>query len=344
MKRLLMLALSFALFSLMLLGGCIIPPIVEVKVLKPPLIDVGPIKKFAVCPFEGPNGDILAAKLTVKLLEGGIFFPFEQEKVNSVIDEIGLDETEIDQSTAMQIGKTLKAEGVIFGSIDYKVEDSKGEEKVTKYRKVGFVERFVRKRILGEEVSGTEPYKVILPSTTRRAKLTVVFKVVDIKDEKLLTVKSITQSFEQKIIHDPENPPEELKSEDEILDGLIDKVADTFAKQISPYYVTEKKIWEDIRRVKENKVARNYFVNELFTEAGEILDKLMKNPELTPEQLAAIYYNRGLIYECLGNLNEAEKLYEKAASLISSHLHLGALKNIRKKIEEYKKLQEQEVI
>ena len=78
-------------------------------------------------------------------------------------------------------------------------------------------------------------------------------------------------------------------------------------------------------------------------ETGEILDRSMRYPTLEAYQLAAVYYDRGLIYEILGNLNKAEESYKEAAALESSDLHLRALKNIREKIQDVKKLQEQQL-
>jgi tetratricopeptide (TPR) repeat protein len=101
-------------------------------------------------------------------------------------------------------------------------------------------------------------------------------------------------------------------------------------------------MWENIG-VEEGKTAYNYFKNGLYLEAGEILDRLMEYPNLKPELLAARYYDRGLMYEVLGNLNKAEELYIEAATLKSSDLHLEALKNIREKIEDVKRLQEQQL-
>lgn len=110
----------------------------------------------------------------------------------------------------------------------------------------------------------------------------------------------------------------------------------------SPPYVIERKIWENID-VEEGKTALNYFKNGLYPETGEILDRLLRYPTLEANQLAAVYYDRGLIYEILGNLNKAEELYKEAAALKSSDLHLKALRNIREKIEDVKKLQEQQL-
>ncbi len=327
MKKLSILALISVLVGLVTLGGCITPP-VEIKVLKPAEIDIGHIKTIGISPFRGQGGDAVTNRLTAKLFEGGHFTILERQGINALINEMGLAEIGIvDQSTAAQIGKALGAEGIVFGSVDgYVVEDSRGHQRVTKYRKKG--EKW-------------EKYEVTLPYTMRQARLAVTFKMVNVESTELLAIKSITREYRQKVVHDPDKP-EELKMRDIILDELVDQATDEFVKLVSPHYVIEKKIWENID-VEEGEAAFNYFKNGLYPETGEILDKLMRYPTLETYQLAAVYYDRGLIYEISGNLNKAEELYEEAAALESSDLHLRALKKIREKIQDVKKLQEQQL-
>ena len=336
--------LVFVIVMLVLLGGCIAPPpSIQVKVLKPAAINVGSIRRIAIAPFEGQGGNAVTNRLTAKLFEGKHFTILERQKVRELINEMGLAEIGIvDPTSAAQLGKALGAEAIIFGSVDgYVVQDSTGREKVIKYRKTG---RRVRKHnIFGQWVwvDETEPYEVILPYTIRQGRVAVTFKMVNVETTELLAIKSITKEYREKVVHDPDNP-KELKEKDIILDELVDQTTDAFVKLISPHYVIEKKFWEDIN-TKKGRVALKYFKNGLYTDAGQVLDQLMKNPELKSEQLAAVYYDRGLIYEILGNLNKAEEWYKKAADLEASNRHLKALSNIRKRIEEVKKLQELEL-
>jgi len=339
MKKLPIVALILVLASLVMLGGCIAPPGVEISVLKPAEIDIGYVKTIGISRFRGQGGDAVTNRLTAKLFEGRYFTILERQRIDALINEMGLAEIGIvDPSEAAQLGKALGAEAIVFGSVDgYVVEDSRGRQKVTKYRKTG---RKV-KGIFGWMVDETEPYEVILPYTMRQARVAVTFKMVNVETTELLGIKSITKEYRDKVIHDPDRPGE-LKAKGIILDELVDQTTDGFVKLVSPHYVTEKKIWENID-LKEGKTAFNYFKNGLYAETGEILDRLMEYPKLKPQQLAAVYYDRGLIYEILGNLNKAEELYTKAARLKGSDLHLKALKNIRKKIEDVKKLQEQQL-
>lgn len=328
-----------ALVGLVVLGGCMHRGSVEIKVLKPAEIDIGYVKTIGISSFRGQGGDAVTNRLTAKLFEGGLFTILERQRINALIDEMGLAEIGIvDQSRAAQLGKALGAEAIVFGSVDgYVVEDFRGREKVTRHRKTG---RRV-KGLFGWMVDETEPYEVILPYTMRQARIAVTFKMVNVESTELLAIKSITKEYRQKVIHDPDRPGE-LKARGIILDELVDQATDEFVKLVSPHYVIEKKIWENID-VEEGKTALNYFKNGLYPETGEILDRLLRYPTLEAYQLTAVYYDRGLIYEILGNLNKAEEFYEKAATLKSSDFHLTALKNIREKIEDVKKLQEQQL-
>ena len=339
MRKLSIVAKILVLASLLMLGGCISPPPVEIRILKPAEMNIGYIKTIGISPFRGQGGDAVTNRVTAKLFEGKYFTILERQRINALIGEMGLAEIGIvDPSTAARLGKALGVQAIVFGSVDgYVVEDSRGFEKVTKYRETGEEVR----GLFGGMVDETEPYQVVLSYTIRQARVAVTFKMVNVETTELLAIKSITKEYRQKVIHDPDWP-KELRARGIILDELVDQTTDGFVKLVSPHYVIEKKIWENIG-VEEGKTAYNYFKNGLYLEAGEILDRLMEYPNLKPDVLAAVYYDRGLMYEILGNLNKAEELYGGAATLKASDLHLKALKNIEEKIEDVKRLQEQQL-
>ena len=342
MKRWQIIVVGFILAVLVIIGGCNRPTVIKVKVLKPAQINIGRIRRVAVAPFEGQGGNAVTHRLTDKLFQGKYFTILERQKVGALINEMRLSEVGIvDPTSAAQLGKALGAEAIIFGSVDgYVVKDSRGQEKVTKWRKTG--RKVKKKTLFGVQLVDEEkPYEVILPYTIRQGRVAVTFKVIDVETTELLAIKSITREYRQKVVRDPDNP-KELKQKDIILDELVDQTTDAFVKLISPHCVWEEREWEPTG-TKEGKTAFKCLENELYAEAGEILDRLMDNPELKPEQKAAIYYDRGLVYEVMGNLNKAEEWYGKAVTLRGSNLHLKALRNIRKRIEEVKKLQEQQL-
>lgn len=342
MRKLKILGLTLGLVALIILGGCIAPrPVrIKVKVLKPAAIDVGPIRRIAVAPFEGQGGNAVTNRLTAKLFEGERFTLLERQKIGALIDEMGLAEIGVvNPTTAAQLGNALGAEGIIFGSVDgYAVTDTRGRKKVTKYREVpGEYEK-----IFGIKVPKKEPYPVVLPYTIRYGRVAVTFKMINVETMELLAIKSITREYREEVIHDPDNP-KKLRPKGEILDELVDLTTDEFVRLISPHYVREEKVWEYMG-IEEGETATSYVKSGLYTEAGEILDRIIKNPgKIKRGQLAAVYYNRGIIYEILGNLNKAEEYYNQACTFRASDLHLEALKRIKRRIEEVKKLQEQQL-
>jgi len=308
-------------------GGCFsfIPRTakIQIKYLKPPQLDIGKIRRIVISPFEGQGGMSVSNRLMAKLFEGRYYTILEREKVDALLKEMGLSERGIvDQTTAAQIGKALGAEGIIFGSVDgYTVTDDRSMKKVRKYRP--------------EKEGGS--YDIELPYILRRARLAVTFKMVNIETGELLGIKSITKEYSQGILEDPDNP-QFLEPGDLILDKLIDQVTDEFLKQISPYYITADRYWEYIG-VDEDRL-RNYFTQNLFDILGDELDKLINRPGLKPEQLAAVYHNRGVVYEVLGNLNKAEEYHKQAVRLNPTDFHTNDLNEVRTRIEEVKKLQE----
>ena len=87
MKKLPILAVILVLASLVILGGCISPPSLEIKVLKPAEIDIGYIKTIGISPFRGQGGDAVTNRLTAKLFEGGLFTILERQRIDALINE-----------------------------------------------------------------------------------------------------------------------------------------------------------------------------------------------------------------------------------------------------------------
>lgn len=223
-------------------------------------------------------------------------------------------------------------------------EDFYAKEKVTKYRRTG---KKVTKKILGIKYTDyeEEPYDIILPCTIRYGRVAVTFKMAEVESTRLIAIKSITREYKEKLVKDPDSP-KTLKPKEVILDDLVDQTTNEFIAQISAHYVTKQRTWEAMKKHgflsnPKEKSAFSYFKNGLYAEASRALDVLMNDPELKPNELATVYYNRGLIYEISKNLVKAEEWYKKATDLKPSDLHLKALKDIKERIEATKKLQEQ---
>lgn len=100
------------ILSLSLLGACATP-----HVAINPRADFSTIKRVAVLPFNGPNGEMAADLLTQSLVASGADV-IERQKLNDVMKELSMsNSTSFDPTTAKQLGKLLGIDALFVGTV-----------------------------------------------------------------------------------------------------------------------------------------------------------------------------------------------------------------------------------
>jgi len=312
---------------LLMLVSCAGAPVVTFQTIKPPEINIGNVSKIAVAEFEGPDGsgELAAYKLTEYLVQTNRFTVLEREKIDKILQEQGLSMTGvIDQNSAVEIGKLLGVDALIFGNVTaYKCEDEEGTRKVKKKVGTGKYKRVKRKNIFTgkeywaeEEIMKTvlvdEHYKI------RKGVVSVNFKVVDVKTGKLLAVKSLTVNKEYKSVEGRGNIP----AREEVLNTLLSQVMEKFAGMIAPIKITVTRKLEKGSEYVNKGV--DFAVNGLWDMAIKSWKEGLKVEPSNP----SIYYNLGVAYEKMGDFISAGEMYKKAVELNPKKLYMEALKRV----------------
>ncbi|MFO7888981.1 MAG: DUF6340 family protein [bacterium] len=338
----------FPLIVLMIIS-CTVPSVIRIKVLKPATISMPEIKEVAVVDFRGPDrsGSQIATLLQSKLIESNHFDIIEREKINRVLEEQNMGMSGVmDEETAVEIGKVLGVDGMIFGEVtQYEVSPDKEITQKVKKKKFTGKYRTVEKK--DKKAGKTKKVKekiyedVWVDEThyVRQGDVAVNFRVVNVKTGQLLAAYSDSKSYnsqdEKGFLAAVSNSPDKLKPKSDILRDLSEEVCTNFAHMIAPHYMYEKRY---IEPGKGNiAVGKKFAEQGLWPEAQQAWQEAVMN---MPQESAG-YYNLGLSYEVQGNLVRAEELYKQAVNLQQKDRYMESLARIRKNMKEREKLEEQ---
>jgi len=337
---------------LLLIAGCASTSSISVAVRKPAALDLPGVKEIAVVDFKGVahSGNQIATMLQAKLLESQHFSIMERDKISRVLEEQNLGMSGIvDESTAAEVGAMLGVDAMIFGDVTtYKVEpDQQFSRKVKEKRRTGKYrtvekkdKKTGKKKKVKEEI--IEEVFVDRAYYVRKGTVAINFRVVSVKEGKLLAAHSESKSynsqnekrglFSSQYIEDPSK----LKPEGQILTELSTSICNKFVRMIAPYTVKEKRVIEP--GPKQIDEGRKYANAGLWPEAQAAWEKAIRKMPKEP----AGFYNLGLAFEVQGDLDKSEAAYKKAVSLKSKDLYMKALARIRKAKASKARLMEQE--
>jgi len=308
------------------------------------------IKEVAVVDFKGPDrsGSQIATLLQAKLIESQYFDIIERDKINRILEEQNMSMSGVmDEETAVEIGKLLGVDAMIFGEVtQYEVPpDKEITQKVKKRKFTGRYKTVEKKdKKTGETKKVREKiYEDVWVDEThyvRQGNVAVNFRVANVKTGRLLAAYSDSKSYNSQdenksFLQAASNAPDKLKPKSDILRDLSEEVCSNFAHMIAPYYTYEKRV---IEPGKGNiAVGKKYAEKGLWPEAEQAWKKAIIN---MPAETAG-YYNLGLAYEVQGDLDMAERYYKKAVDFQQKDLYLESLARIRKIREDQEKLEEQ---
>lgn len=307
--------------------SCAPSSLVTFETMKPPEVSLGNVTKIAIAEFEGEKGSgtQTSYKLTELLTQTQRFTILEREKIDKILQEQGFSLTgAIDQTTAVEIGRLLGVDALIFGSVTtYKVEDEKGTRKVEKkvgtgeYKTEKYYNIFTRK----EEERQVEIKKTVLVDESyikRKGVVSINFKVVAVKTGQLLAVKSLTKDKKYESVEGKGTiPPAE-----EILSELLSNIAFEFAGMIAPVKITVSRELEKGSEIVNRGIT--FAKNGLWDKARKTWEDALKIEPANP----SIYYNLGVAYEQSGDFFKAKEMFSKAVDLNPKEKYMKALKTV----------------
>jgi len=298
---------------------------------------------MAIADFQGVNnsGSQIAAKVQSMLMDTKHFEILERDKLGKIMDEQKLGMTGVmDDATAVKVGKLLGVDAMIFGEVTaYQVEpDERGVEKVEKKEGTGRYEEVNEKNIFTGKTRKVkrEIMKTVLVDQhyrIRRGSVAINLRVVEVESGKLLAVHSDSKSYTSgKVV---EGSWQTLKPEGQILSDLSSSISQYFVQMIAPHVVAERRAIEPGNG--NIQVGKKYAEASLWPEA---LDTWKKAVVELPKEPSA-FYNLGLAFEILGDLDQAEQNYKTAVALKQKRLYMDAIGRIRQARIENQKLKEQ---
>lgn len=314
---------------------------VNFKRKTPSEINLSNIKRIAIVRIENDKNNRIANTLGSSLQNTGAFEILERSQLERLLQEHNLSLSgTIDESSAGQIGAVLGVEALIYGAVNvFRIYDENTQETI--HIKTGEVTKTDKKgKTYKEAVYGD----IMANATVRYGELDLTLKVVQVETGIILAQRTKRVSTENKKVHHVQaNQQLDLPSEGDIEDILISKAVgdnpsrvelispavgdnppqfapSSFVFYITPYAAPATLEWDKDCKDKE---AEQLLGASMFAEALEHLEKITlpnamsnekerKKKERNDKELAAIYYNIGLLSEMVIGLEKAEEAYKKA--------------------------------
>jgi tetratricopeptide (TPR) repeat protein len=258
---------------------------------------------------------------------------------------------EFDDTTAVRLGELSGAQAIVLGEIS-NIVDKMDNGVVVLHRR--FIEGY-ETRSNGVKIPIYKEYNESIPSIIRTYLFSIDIRMIDITKGTLIhnEHKSYKFQYENYIDNYPnatvfvENYNARFVSTFPNMEELIIKTgkdfSDYFAKKVAPYTVNERMSFEIINKDAINKDFIRFIDNDLYDEALELmLNDINDIQRIEKKEIRSMhYYNMGCVYEIKFDLEKSLEYYNKAAKDDPSDLHLEALRAIKERIEEKKKLDDQ---
>lgn len=276
----------------------------------------------------------------------------DRDNLDVIMQEQNLyNHDDFSDADAVELGELAGANAIILGSFKNVREDmSDGAVVINRKYQTG-----TRTNELGKVVPVYKYKDESVPSIIKTYYFTIDIRMLDIKRGTLIhnEQKTYKAQFEKYVDNKPDNfnyvkkkNAPTVSSFPQILE-LLERNGKTFsrffAKKVAPFYQTDMMSFERIGNDAINSQFIKFIKSDLYDEALEIMtDSLDAIGTIDKERFRARhYYNIGAVYEMMGDLEQSQEFYSKAVKEDATKLHLAALREIKKRIAELKKLETQ---
>lgn len=276
----------------------------------------------------------------------------DRENLDIIMQEQNLyNHDDFSDADAVELGELAGADAIILGAFKNVREDfSKGTVVINRKYQTG-----TRTNEFGQVVPVYRYADENEESTIKTYYFTIDIRMLDIKRGTLIhnEQKSYKAQFEMYTDSKPNNFNRVKKRNaptvssfpaiQELLESNGRSFSQFFARKVAPFYQTDLMSFERISNDAINSQFIKFIKSDLYDEALEIMtDSLDAIDSIDKERFRARhYYNIGAVYEMMGDLEQSLDFYSKAVKEDPTNLHLAALREIKKRIAELKKLETQ---
>jgi hypothetical protein len=312
--------------------GCM--PARILTVIKPAEVSLEGISTLAVLKFDGPSGEIVRTRICNRLAEVQHFRSIDISQLRAIEN---MTYGQIDHPMLYPALRELEADGVITGRVTDAVYDIHGTDRVEVTEGTDHYKR--EKNVSGEWVDVEIKRTVIrpVPYIIRQGSLDTEYNLFDVRTKRVIATGILKETYDEKFGGDNECGPLGHKLSDlPTPDGTVNELAARLAAKL-------------VAKISRMKLARMIKLDEggnrmvmqgvelakagLWEEAVEIWTQAIHDE---PDNAAA-YYNLGVAYEGLGDMNSlrmAGELYNKAASFGHKKLYRAAAARVEVSIKE----------
>lgn len=295
-------------------------PKVVMSYIEPPRFYSGDIRKIAVLPLESRtlDGRLLASEIEAQLLQVRVkgrpyFRVVSRTEISKVLSELKFSSSGLTEDQ-VELGRLLKAEGILTGTAEYKYE-------VSYYLEIRTVCLQTKGSGIIKECVKTVKRRV--PCQLKRVEVLFLPKLVDVEKGEVVYSRKIVTSAQDKYCADYNHIPQ---TSIKLLSRAKAKAIEELIRDIAPHRVyVQDQFMDDEEGVKEK---------ELFKRAIDLAkDKKVERACSIFNQIAsetyAVLYNRALCAELRGDLSLAQELYRRSLSLKDEERIRKALERVR---------------
>jgi curli biogenesis system outer membrane secretion channel CsgG len=298
---------------LALSAGC--AETVKVSRLKPAEVDVTGYGKIAVARVTGKNGRSIAASLEQALYESGRFEVLDRSNLGMILQEQDLSRSgAVDPDETVRIGKIIGSAALVFGNVGRRDYSQK---------------RSHESKTCGDR---NRPYPCTEYVVTGTWTDQVQFKVVDTTTGKVVAMKNVARSRQQRVSAIDAIPSVTWDVES-VAGDLDQEVVRGFMTAIAPYTV-----WEQVQLFTDSKLPElETGVN--FSKAGQwasaigqfraACEKADADPDIKPQLKARARYDLGVALGYSGSYDEGIREMEKAVQIQPEDTYVREIRRIK---------------
>lgn len=308
------------ILSVLLLFSCA-PVQLKVPVMRPAEVNLSHFHKIAIGEITGKGSQDLSDDLTQALFNSGRFEVLDRQHLDKLLKEHNLTFSGIvDQTEASRLGEFIGAAALIFGRVG-----------VNNYK-----EDLTHEDWTDDEGKSHRSWK-----RKGIADMEVALQVIDLTTGRIIAVKRIAHR-ETKTKNEVDKKPGAIDTR-ELENKNRAKTIKSFMRMIAPY-----KEYVKVNLLKDGKMPElesgiNFAKIGNWEKAKEKFLKAIKYESNPKMKIDKVYYDIGVSCLYLYEFDEAEKWITKAYEINANSTYSKELENIKRRRNEYKKLQEQEV-